>query len=110
AGSAPCRIPWWVLAGVGRVETRHGTAHGSKLTAAGDTTVHILGIPLDGRPGVATIGDTDGGALDGDPTFDRAVGPMQFIPGTWGRWAKDGNADGKADPHNLYDAAAAAAA
>ncbi len=36
------------------------------------------------------IGDTDGGALDGDPVVDRAVGPMQFIPSTWARWSRDG--------------------
>ncbi|MCU1368847.1 MAG: hypothetical protein JWO77_41 [Ilumatobacteraceae bacterium] len=106
---APCRIPWWVIAGIGRVESGHGSAHGSSLTAEGDTTVHILGIPLDGRPGVAAIGDTDGGRLDDDARWDRAVGPMQFIPGTWNRWAADGNADLKPDPHNIYDAAGAAA-
>jgi membrane-bound lytic murein transglycosylase B len=106
---APCRIPWWVIAGIGRVESGHGSAHGSSLTAEGDTTVHILGIALDGRPGVAAVGDTDGGRLDGDARFDRAVGPMQFLPGTWNRWATDRNADGEADPHNIYDAAGAAA-
>jgi len=107
---APCRIPWWVLAGVGLVETRHGTALGAKVTPEGDTTVKIIGIPLDGRPGVAAIADTDGGRLDNDSVWDRAVGPMQFIPGTWGRWATDADGDGEADPHNLYDAAGAAAA
>jgi len=35
---------------------------------------------------------------------------MQFIPGTWRSMARDGNGDGRADPHNLYDASAAAAA
>ena len=107
---APCRIPWWVIAGIGRVESGHGSAHGSSLTAEGDTTVHILGIPLDGRAGTAAIADTDGGRLDDDARWDRAVGPMQFIPGTRGRWAADGNADEEADPHNIYDAALTAAA
>jgi membrane-bound lytic murein transglycosylase B len=55
------------------------------------------------------IPDTDGGRLDGDGRWDRAVGPMQFIPGTWGRWALDANADRAADPHNIYDASLAAA-
>jgi hypothetical protein len=106
---APCPIPWWTLAGIGRVESRHGSAQGARLTAAGDTTVAIRGIPLDGRPGTQAIADSDGGRLDGDSTWDRAVGPMQFIPGTWGRWALDANADDDADPHNIYDAALAAA-
>lgn len=105
---APCRIPWWVVAGVGHVETRHGTAQGSRVTAEGDTTVDILGIPLDGRPGTAVIPDSDGGRLDRDGTWDRAVGPMQFLPGTWGYFAADADDDGVASPHNLYDAAAAA--
>ena len=109
SGNAPCRVPWWLLAGVGRVESGHGTAHGSRLNDAGDTTTRILGIPLNGTRNTAAIGDTDGGRLDGDGTWDRAVGPMQFIPGTWGRWAADGNGDGISDPHNLYDASAAAA-
>jgi membrane-bound lytic murein transglycosylase B len=107
---APCRVPWWVVAGIGRVESGHGTAQGSRLTATGDTTVRIIGIPLDGRPGVAAIRDSDGGRLDGDGTWDRAVGPMQFLPGTWGRLGRDGDANDVVDPHNLYDAAAAAAA
>lgn len=105
---APCRVPWWVIAGVGHVETRHGTAQGSRVTATGDTTVDILGIPLDGRPGTATIADSDGGRLDRDATWDRAVGPMQFLPGTWGYFAADANDDDVASPHNVYDAAAAA--
>ncbi|QXC60817.1 lytic transglycosylase domain-containing protein [Aquihabitans sp. G128] len=109
AAVAPCDIPWWVLAGVGKVETRHGTAQGSTVGADGTTSVRILGIPLDGRPGVALVGDSDGGTLDGTAAYDRAVGPMQFIPSTWSRWAVDANGDGKEDPHNLYDAAGAAA-
>jgi len=52
--------------------------------------------------------DTDGGMLDGDTTWDRAVGPFQFIPSTWARWKADGNADGVADPQNIEDAALAA--
>ncbi|MEZ5179180.1 MAG: hypothetical protein R2746_13150 [Acidimicrobiales bacterium] len=105
---APCRLPWWVVAGVGHVETRHGTAQGSRVLADGATTVDILGIPLDGRPGTVAIPDSDGGRLDRDATWDRAVGPMQFLPGTWGYFAADADDDGVASPHDLYDAAAAA--
>jgi len=60
---------------------------------------------LSGGPGMAAIPDTDGGRLDGDPVWDRPVGPMQFIPGTWARSGVDGNGDGVADPNNLFDAA-----
>ena len=45
---------------------------------------------------------------DGDSVWDRAVGPMQFIPSTWRGYAADGNGDGAKDPNNLYDAAVGA--
>lgn len=109
-GQAACGVTWTVLAGIGRVESRHGTYGGARPQADGTTAPRIIGIALDGRPGIATITDTDGGALDGDAVYDRAVGPMQFIPSTWRSVGRDGNGDGRVDPHNLYDAAAAAAA
>jgi hypothetical protein len=34
---------------------------------------------------------------------------MQFLPGTWARYASDGDGDGVADPQNLFDATLAAA-
>ena len=58
---------------------------------------------------LALIEDSDDGALDGDTTFDRAVGPMQFIPSTWRLFAQDGNLDGEPDPQNIYDASLASA-
>lgn len=103
-----CNIDWALIAAIGRVETNHGRYGGSVVAPDGSTSPTILGIPLDGRNGTARVRDTDGGALDGDPSVDRAVGPMQFIPGTWRAFAADGNGDGTADPHNIYDAAAAA--
>ncbi len=111
AAEAPeCAIPWWALAGIGRVESGHGTSGDSRVRADGSLTQPILGVPLTGAGGTAAIADTDGGTLDGDPSVDRAVGPMQFIPSTWFRWARDGNGDGGADVQNLYDAALGAAA
>ncbi|WP_435532118.1 lytic murein transglycosylase [Rhodococcus antarcticus] len=110
ARSAPgCGIGWTTLAGIGSVETGHGRFGGSRLDRDNRAQPPIRGAALDGRPGVAEIRDTDGGALDGDTTFDRAMGPMQFIPGTWEQWGVDADGDGVADPDDLDDAALAAA-
>ena len=103
-----CGVQWWQLAGIGRVESIHGTHGRSKLKSNGVTTRRILGPPLDGEEFLA-IPDSDGGKLDGDLEWDRAVGPMQFIPGSWRIFSADGDADGKKDPHNMYDATVAAA-
>ncbi|MGG7381593.1 lytic transglycosylase domain-containing protein, partial [Escherichia coli] len=74
----------------------------------GTVSPRITGPPLDGN-GVASIPDSDGGRWDGDTTWDRAVGPMQFLPGTWRTLGRDGNGDRVADPNNLFDAAVSAA-
>jgi membrane-bound lytic murein transglycosylase B len=104
-----CGIKWWMLAGIGRVESNHGRYGGAQPSQNGDVVPRILGIPLDGSPGVAAISDSDGGIWDLDPVWDRAVGPMQFIPSTWKGYASDNNGDGKTDPNNVYDAAYGAA-
>ncbi|MEU3195064.1 lytic transglycosylase domain-containing protein, partial [Streptomyces sp. NPDC006992] len=100
-----CGLRWELLAALGKVES--GQARGGDLRSDGTTRRPILGPVLDGG-GFARITDTDGGAWDGDTRFDRAVGPMQFIPGTWRSWGADGNGDGRKDPHNIHDAALAA--
>uniref|UniRef100_A0AAU1LP61 Lytic transglycosylase domain-containing protein n=1 Tax=Streptomyces sp. NBC_00148 TaxID=2903626 RepID=A0AAU1LP61_9ACTN len=102
---AACRLPWQLLAAIGKVES--GQARGGKVDANGTTLSPILGPALNGQ-GFALIKDTDGGAYDGDATHDRAVGPMQFIPSTWATWGTDGNGDGRKDPNNIYDAALSA--
>lgn len=103
-----CGIGWNTLAGIGWVESKHGSHGGAALGEDGYPRPSIVGIPLDGD-GVAAIRDTDGGAWDGDAVWDRAVGPMQFIPSTWKRWGADANGDGWADPNQIDDAALAAA-
>jgi membrane-bound lytic murein transglycosylase B len=101
-----CGISWTLIAGIGRVESTH--ANNGKADPLGQLLEPILGPRLDGSlAGNNVIADTDGGALDGDPNFDRAVGPMQFLPETWNRYQADGNGDGISDPQNLYDAALA---
>lgn len=101
----PCEIPVWILAGVGEIESGHGTHGGATVDPDGDVTPPIIGIAL---PGLGA--DTDDGAWDGSTTVDHAVGPMQFIPATWRTYGTDANNDGQNDPHNIYDAALAAAA
>jgi hypothetical protein len=92
-----------------RVESDHGRHAGSKVYGDGRVYPPILGIALDGSRS-ATIHDTDGGRYDGDRTYDRAVGPMQFIPGTWERYGQDGDGNGTRDPQDIDDAALATAA
>ena len=107
AAKPSCHLPWWLVAGVGRIETGH--AFGGRVDANGNTRGRIMGPLLDGSmPGTAVIRDTDGGKWDGDATFDRGIGPMGFLPGSWTEWGKDGNGDGVADPNNVFDAATAA--
>ncbi|MEU7631407.1 lytic murein transglycosylase [Nocardia sp. NPDC049220] len=104
-----CGIAWTTLAGIASVESKHGTHRGAQVGPDGTIHPPIIGVPLDGSPGVALIKDSDGGALDGDPAFDRAVGPLQFIPETWHQWGVDANGDAVADPQNIDDAALTAA-
>lgn len=97
-----CGMYWTLLAGIGQVESNH--ANGGRADDHGNLFEPVIGLPLNGSlPGQAVITDTDGGVLDGDTVYDRAVGPMQFIPTTWNHYAGDGNGDGFADPQNLYD-------
>ncbi|WP_370448752.1 lytic transglycosylase domain-containing protein [Cryobacterium sp. TMT1-3] len=103
-----CGIGWNTLAAIGEIESGHGSHGGAVLSDTGYPTPAIRGIALDGN-GVAAIADTDGGAWDGDTVWDRAVGPMQFIPETWARWGADGSGDGAADPNQIDDAALATA-
>ena len=106
--SPECGIDWSLLAGIGRVESNHGRFGGASLNPDGTSTPKIMGPPLNGV-GFAFIRDTDGGAFDGDPSYDRAVGPMQFIPSTWQAYGADADGNGTADPFNINDAALAAA-
>ena len=50
ADSKPtCKLDWWGLAGVGKVESGHGTFGGAVVLAGGQVSVPIVGIPLDGQ-------------------------------------------------------------
>jgi len=103
-------LPWQIVAGIGKVESNHGRHGGASLRLDGRVLPPIIGIRLDGTNDTATIADTDDGRLDGDPVWDRAVGPFQFIPSSWAIFGVDGNGDGIKDPHNVFDAIPAAVA
>ena len=109
--AAGCAVDWTVLAGIAQVESHHGQIDPEHhLAPNGDVLPDIRGAALDGTGGTEGVPDTDGGELDGDASWDRAMGPLQFIPTTWREMGRDGNGDGVADPDNLYDAALTAAA
>jgi membrane-bound lytic murein transglycosylase B len=98
-----CRLDWATLAGIGYVESRHGTIDGGELGADGRPTEPIYGPRLDGTR-FDRVEDNDGGALDGDAEVDRAMGPLQIIPATWMAWASSGW-----DPQNVDQQAVTAA-
>lgn len=101
-----CALGWTTLAAIGFVESDHGQFGGSTIGPHGTVTPPIFGISLDGSAS-SHIPDSDGGKIDGDAKFDRAVGPMQLIPQTWRNWHVDGNGDGIQDPQNIDDAVVA---
>ncbi|RLP87173.1 lytic transglycosylase domain-containing protein, partial [Micromonospora sp. CV4] len=103
-----CALSWTTLAAIGQVESGHGAANGARLGQDGKALPQIIGLPLDGRDDRMRIIDTDRGLLDQDTSFDRAIGPMQFIPTTWQEIGADADNDGVKDPHDLDDAALAA--
>lgn len=105
-----CHLSWATLAGVGRVESKHGRYGGAGVLDSGEESRPIIGPALDGSPGFLAVPDTDQGALDNDTKWDHAVGPMQFAPATWRHWGVRASADGRApDPQDIDDAAMTAA-
>ena len=102
-----CRVGWTTIAALGGIESAHGSTGGSVLGEDGWPRPAIVGPALNGGD-FGVVHDSDGGALDGDTTWDHAVGPLQFIPSTWERWGADGNNDGTADPGQIDDAALSA--
>ncbi len=100
-----CGISWNLLAGIGRIESVH--ANGGATDARGTAINPIYGPTLDGTlAGNETIVQS---VQAGRVTYARALGPMQFLPGTWARYASDGDGDGKADVQNVFDSSLAAA-
>ena len=100
-----CGVSWNLLAGIGRIESMH--ANGGATDARGTAVRPIYGPTLDGTlPGNEVIVQSRSADR---VNYARAMGPMQFLPGTWSRYASDGDGDGRADVQNLYDSTLAAA-
>lgn len=104
-----CGVPWYLLAGIGREESDHGRFGGATLHADGVSTPRIIGPALDGVKWDYIPAPGNGAELAGDTKFAHALGPMQFIPSTWGAYGADATGDGKADIFNINDAALGAA-
>jgi hypothetical protein len=107
-------LQWAVLAGIGKVESGHGSTGGASIQPDGETLPYILGPPLDGSGAGGNTTAIPAGRWAGmwglSGPWQQALGPMQFLPGTFEEWAVDGNGDGRVDPHNINDAVASAAA
>ncbi|HEY5049564.1 MAG TPA: hypothetical protein VII50_01595, partial [Acidothermaceae bacterium] len=108
--ASSCGVSWEILAGIGLVESDHGRSGGSASPSwSGVASPAIFGPVLNGQDGFPVIKDTDHGVLDGDPLFDRAVGPMQFLPATWREYDTATSGSAAPNPENISDAAFAAA-
>jgi hypothetical protein len=108
--SPTCGLSWQVLAGIGFIESGHahsGGSHNPNWDGIADPPIY--GPLLDGQNGIALISDSDQGLLDGNATYDRAVGPMQFLPSTWREYEVGASGHSAPNPQNIDDATLSAA-
>jgi membrane-bound lytic murein transglycosylase B len=110
ASQPGCHLRWNLLAGIGLIESNHGRHAGATIQPDGTTSIPIIGPALDGSNGTRALPATPAGTRwHGDTQWEHAVGPMQFLPGTWLAWGRTLHG-GTPDPNNIDDAALTAAA
>jgi len=95
---ADCHLSVSLLAAIGQVES--GNLANRALDASHRVVPAVLGPVLNGH-GVQAIADTDNGRLDGNRSWDRALGPLQLIPASWRVVGLDMDGDGRRDPQNV---------
>ncbi|MHB1987094.1 MAG: lysozyme family protein [Acidimicrobiales bacterium] len=103
-----CHLSWADVAGIGRVESDNGLTWGAsaRVSRNGTLTPPILGPVLDGQNGLPAYPTPDHGRLEGGGRWERAVGPMQFLPSTWFEYSRV-SSSGAESPQNFWDAALA---
>ena len=107
-----CNLAWNTLAGLGFVETRHGTYDGKRFGAAeidakGNTTPPIFECTAQWQ-GVCHCAGYGQGEDGRRQEIRSRYGALQFIPESWERYGVDADGNDNADPQNIDDAAASA--
>jgi murein DD-endopeptidase MepM/ murein hydrolase activator NlpD len=104
-------LDWTLLAAIGAVETNHGQHAGAALDpATGEARPWIFGPALNGQNHTAAIPiDRWSGWWGLTGPWQRAIGPMQFLPTTFDAHAVDADQDGTTNPHDIDDAVATTA-
>ena len=111
ASPTGCKVGWTTLAGIGWVESQHGTIDGRTLGDDGHSSTPVLGPALDGKgssPRSRRRPRARRGTATRTGTTRSARSSSSRPPGRPGR--TDGDGDGVADPNDLDDAAFAAVA
>ncbi|MDO5097532.1 MAG: hypothetical protein Q4D85_02155 [Corynebacterium sp.] len=101
-----CDVGWQTLAAIGYVASNHGFIAGATVDNDGTTSRKLRDLKFVGNEAVA---DTDEGMLDGDPTMDVGMGPMQIKATAWEKFGESAQPDTVPSPDNIDDASLAIA-